>query len=55
MKNKTLISARCRNFTVTVPVELWPEIERRAAESGLTVSAYVRLLIKRDIITLKKT
>jgi hypothetical protein len=54
MKNKTLISAKPKNFAVTVPAELIPEIKRRAADEELTVSAYLRRLIKTDLKTLKE-
>ena len=44
-----------KNFTVTVPADLVLAIKERAAEADLTVSAYLRRLIKSDVIELKKT
>ena len=54
IKDKTF-PGRYKNFAVTVPTDLVLEIEQRAAQAELSVSAYLRRLIKTDLITLKKT
>jgi hypothetical protein len=52
MKVKDKNPRRSMVFSVTVPADLVPEIERRAAEQELTVSAYFRRLIKTDLKTI---
>jgi hypothetical protein len=52
---KTKGKTAYKNFTITIPFDLAIGLKQRAEEADLTVSAYLRRLIKSDLITLKET